>query len=74
MRGVSGYLIDYALIIVCNTGIQKMTREHLGLVLSMKIPIIVIYTKIDITPVVMEENLKKITEFFTKITKTKVYN
>ena len=75
-HGVSGYLIDYALIVInANTGIQKMTREHLGLVLSMKIPIIVIYTKIDIAPkVVMEENLKKITEFFTKITKTKRIN
>ena len=73
MHGVSGYLIDYALIVInANTGIQKMTREHLGLVLSMKIPIIVIYTKIDITPkVVMEENLKKLLNSLLKLLKLK---
>jgi small GTP-binding protein len=73
MHGISGYLIDYALIVInANTGIQKMTREHLGLVLSMKIPIIVIYTKIDIAPSnVMKENLKNIEQFFEKRTKSK---
>lgn len=76
MHGISGYLIDYALIVInANTGIQKMTREHLGLVLSMKIPIIVIYTKIDIAPDnVIKENLKSIEEFFKKRTKTKRIN
>ena len=73
MHGISGYLIDYAIIVInANTGIQKMTREHLGLVLSMKIPIIVIYTKIDIAPSnVMKENLKNIQQFFEKKTKSK---
>lgn len=73
MHGISGYLIDYAIIVInANTGIQKMTREHLGLVLSMKIPIIVIYTKIDIAPSnVMKENLKNIEQFFEKKTKSK---
>jgi elongation factor 1-alpha len=76
MHGISGYLIDYALIVInANTGIQKMTREHLGLVLSMKIPIIVIYTKIDIAPKnVIKENLNCIDEFFKKRTKTKRIN
>ena len=76
MHGISGYLVDYALIVInANTGIQKMTREHLGLVLSMKIPIIVIYTKVDIAPKnVIKENLKCIEEFFKKRTKTKRVN
>ena len=76
MHGISGYLIDYALIVInANTGIQKMTREHLGLVLSMKIPIIVIYTKIDIAPSnVIKENLKSIEQFFEKKTKSKRIN
>lgn len=74
MYGVSGYLIDYALIVInANTGIQRMTKEHIGLVLSLKIPIIIIYTKLDIAPSnVIKENLEKINIFFQKRTKKEV--
>ena len=74
MYGVNGYLIDYALIVInANTGIQRMTREHIGLVLSLKIPIIIIYTKMDLAPKnIIEQNLTQINTFFSKRTKKDV--
>ena len=51
MRGLVSGLIDYALILVgANMGVSRMTKEHLLLALSLKIPIIIIITKIDISP------------------------
>jgi len=51
MRGLVSGLIDYALILVgANMGVSRMTKEHLLLTLSLKIPIIIIITKIDISP------------------------
>jgi GTPase len=42
---------DYATIIVgANMGVPKMTREHLGLCLFLKIPFIIVLTKVDIAP------------------------
>jgi GTPase len=42
---------DYATIIVgANMGVPKMTREHLGLCLFLKIPVIIVLTKVDIAP------------------------
>ena len=42
---------DYSTIIIgSNMGISKMTREHLGISLFLKIPFILVLTKIDIAP------------------------
>lgn len=42
---------DYSLIIVgANMGVSKMTREHLGVSLFLKIPFAIVLTKIDIAP------------------------
>lgn len=47
-------------------GVTRMTKEHLGIALSLKIPIFIVVTKIDICP----ENIYKQTiEFLTKILK-----
>lgn len=44
-------LSDYSMIIVgSNMGVSKMTREHLGISLFLKIPFMVVLTKIDIAP------------------------
>lgn len=53
---------DYSLIIVgSNMGMSKMTREHLGVSLFLKIPFIIILTKIDIAPEnVYKESLENI--------------
>ena len=42
---------DYCFVIIgANMGIQKMTREHLGIISALQFPIIIIVTKIDIAP------------------------
>jgi GTPase len=42
---------DYSLIIIgSNMGVSKMTREHLGVSLFLKIPFAIVLTKIDIAP------------------------
>lgn len=49
--GLTGSIPDYACILVgSNMGVQKMTKEHIGLCLALKLPIIFIITKIDICP------------------------
>lgn len=54
--GLTGLLPDYALIVVgANMGVQRMTKEHLGIALALKIPIFIVVTKIDICP----EDIKK---------------
>ncbi len=49
--GVTGMFPDYGILVVgANTGITRLTREHLGILLYLKIPIIIIITKIDMAP------------------------
>ena len=49
--GLTGLFIDYGLVLVgSNMGITKMTKEHLGILLYLKIPIIVLMTKTDLCP------------------------
>ena len=51
MFGLIGLCPDYAMIIVAtNQGISRMTREHMGIVLALKIPFLIILTKIDMCP------------------------
>jgi len=48
---------DYVLILVgANMGVQRMTKEHLGLALALKVPFVMVVTKIDIAPVHVLEN------------------
>ena len=66
--GFSSTYPDYAMILIgANMGITHMTREHISLCLSYKIPFFVIFTKIDIAPEDVYENNKKI---FKKIIKS----
>lgn len=54
--GLTGLVPDYALIVVgANMGVQRMTKEHLGIALALKIPIFIVVTKIDLAP----EEIKK---------------
>ena len=42
---------DFGCVVVgANMGLQKMTKEHIGLCLFLKIPFFVIITKIDMAP------------------------
>lgn len=49
IAGLTGCFPDYALIVINSlAGITKMTREHLGVVLALNIPLIVAVTKVDL--------------------------
>eukprot|EP00659_Diplonema_papillatum_P001193 gene1193-1848_t len=51
VMGMTGSIPDYACVVVsANNGIQRMTKEHLGLCLALKIPFFVVITRIDSTP------------------------
>jgi len=49
--GVSSVCPDYCMVIIsANHGITHMTKEHIALTLSLKIPFFIVLTKLDITP------------------------
>ena len=65
--GLTGHIPDYVLLIVgSNMGIVGMTKEHLGIALALKVPVIVVLTKIDICP---EHILKQTMDNLTKLLK-----
>jgi elongation factor 1-alpha len=68
LYGLSGHSVDYAVLIVGgNMGVSHMTKEHLGILLPMRIPFIVVVTKIDMTPPnILAETLKDIQEIIQK--------
>jgi len=65
--GMTGHVPDYSLIVVgSNMGVTRMTKEHIGLSLALKLPMIFIVTKIDICP---ENILKETLDSINKILK-----
>ena len=51
MFGLSGLYPQYSMLVVgANMGVSRMTKEHIGIAISLKIPIFVVVTKIDLTP------------------------
>lgn len=51
IKGVAGSFPDYGVVVIgANTGITRLTREHIGILFYLKIPIIIIITKIDLAP------------------------
>jgi GTPase len=49
--GMTRNVPDYACIVIsANNGIQRMTKEHLGLCLALHLPFFVVVTRIDATP------------------------
>jgi len=51
MFGLVGMVPDYSMIIVgSNMGISRMTKEHLGITLALKIPFFIVLTKVDMCP------------------------
>ena len=49
--GVTGLFPDYGIVVIgANTGITRLTREHIGILFYLKIPFVVCITKIDIAP------------------------
>ncbi len=65
--GLTGHIPDYVLLVVgANMGIVGMTKEHLGIALALKVPIIVAITKVDMCP---EHILKQTLEDLNKLLK-----
>ena len=60
--GLTSLYPDYCLIMIgANMGLNHMTREHIGICINLKIPFIILITKIDIVPVnILEETMTKI--------------
>ena len=51
VRGITGMFPDRGIVVIgANTGITKLTREHIGLLLCVRIPFMVVITKIDMAP------------------------
>ncbi len=61
--GVTSVPPDYAMIIVgANSGINHMTKEHMAICLSFKIPFFIVITKIDICPPnILNETMNNVT-------------
>lgn len=51
MFGLSGLYPQYSMLVVgANMGVSRMTKEHIGITLALKIPMFVVVTKIDLAP------------------------
>lgn len=51
MYGLVSLVPDYNLLAIgSNMGVARMTREHLGLTLALKIPFMITLTKVDLSP------------------------
>jgi GTPase len=74
--GLSSSYPDYCLVIAGgNLGISHMTREHIGLCLALKIPFIVVITKIDIAPPdILKETVRRINQMCKKGARKIPYN
>jgi len=74
MHGLTSLYPDYCLLVVgANMGISKMTREHLGISWALDMPIIVVFTKLDLAPEeIYQENMKKLTKILKAVNKVPV--
>ena len=71
--GLTSLCSDYCLILInANSGINHMTMEHIGICINLKIPFIIVVTKMDITPInIINETMTKINNICkNKIKKT----
>lgn len=58
LYGITGFYPDYGVLIIsANRGLLRMTKEHMGILLYLKIPFIILITRIDITPKNIYENV-----------------
>ena len=69
--GVTGLFPDYGIVVIgANTGITKLTREHIGILFYLKIPFIICITKIDLAPSHVYKKLcNRLKNLLTKILK-----
>jgi elongation factor 1-alpha len=70
LYGITGYYPDYGIIVIAaNRGLLKMTKEHLGIYLYLKIPFIIVITRIDLVsdnPAIYEKTMSSIKRILKK--------
>jgi elongation factor 1-alpha len=67
IRGLVGQNLDYGLLVIAaDDGVTHITREHLGIMLGMNLPIIICITKID---KVGERRIKEVEEQIEELLK-----
>ncbi|MHA2204135.1 MAG: GTP-binding protein [Candidatus Hodarchaeales archaeon] len=70
IRGMMSQSIDYAIITIgANMGARGNTREHISICLTLRIPIIIFLTKIDLgekAPAEMKKTLSEIKKIFSQ--------
>jgi len=72
MLGMVSLVPDYAMIVIsANLGISRMTKEHLGIALALRIPFFVVITKVDMVP---EEVTKSTITQLSKLLNASVVN
>lgn len=65
--GLMGLLPDYGMVIVgANMGVSRMTKEHIGIAAALGLPLVIVVTKLDISPA---EVLKHTLESISKVLK-----
>ncbi len=68
LRGFFSSQPDYVMLVVAaNSGVQKMTKEHLGIAVAMGVPVFVVVTRVDIAP---QEVLQRTLDEVLKLLKT----
>lgn len=51
MFGLSGLYPQYSMLVVgANMGVSRMTKEHIGITMALKLPMFIVITKIDLAP------------------------
>lgn len=66
VSGLTASAPDYAMIVVgANSGVQRMTREHLGIAIALEVPVFVVVSKIDLAPEhILQQTMQSITNSF----------
>lgn len=73
--GLTGYFPDYAILVVAgNKGIRPMTKEHMKVLICLKIPFVILITRVDL--VADNENIymktiKSIKRYISKVSRQK---
>jgi len=67
-HGILGNELNYAMLIIgSNMGITKMSREHLSVAISLKIPLFIVCTKTDLAPTnILEQTIEDIKKLISK--------
>lgn len=68
LLGLMGIPPDYVVVVVgANMGVSRMTKEHIGIAISLDLPIIVVITKIDmVLPETLAKTIDDVKEIFNR--------